>query len=200
MIQSIRQGRLSGEQIPKLLTHYSPHIYLLLEGVYRVNQHTGLLQWPRSVGGQRAWVDIMFGKKPFYAAEMDNALSSIVENFPVKLWKTKDEHETVEWVLNKYQWGQKDWDRHRGHVAIYTKAPEVTVDKLSDVRRFAYSLKGSVGDPGIGWEKSWAVEQKFKTIKEAVDAPIEEWMKVDGIGKVLATKIYNRLRGIQNGT
>lgn len=200
LIQSVRTHRLSGAdgQIPKLLDHYSPHVYLLVEGFYRVNKDTGYLQWPRNVGGQRTWVDIQWGKKPFYASEVDNALSSIVEHYPVKLWKTRDEQETVEWVLNKYHWGQKEWENHRGHTGIYAPAPHVTVDKVSDVRRFAFSLKGSVGDPGIGWEKSWAVEQKFKTIEEAVNAPVEEWMKVDGIGKVLATKIWKRLRGLRN--
>jgi ERCC4-type nuclease len=205
LISSLRTHRLSGEQIPKLLDHYSPHAYLLIEGDYRVNTQSGFLQIRRRIqgegrgGGQGSkwgWGDVLYGQQTVLAAEIDNALSTITEKTGVMLWRTRDENETVDWVVNKFQWGEKDWDRHRAHTGIYSKEPYVGTEKASDVRRFAFALKGSPGEPGIGWEKSGAVEERFKTIAEAVAAPVEEWMKIDGFGKVLATRIWKRLRGI----
>ena len=74
-------------------------------------------------------------------------------------------------------------------MGIHVPAPYVGVGKASDVRRFAYGLDG------VGWERSGAVEGHFKTVEEAVMAPVEEWQKVPGFGRVLSNKIWHRLRG-----
>ena len=199
LISSLRTHRLSGEQIPKLMEHYAPHAYLLVEGIYRVNPVSGFLQTRVRINSESeyGWRDLLHGKQPILSAEVDNALSTITEKAGVRLWRTRDELETVDWVVNKFRWGEKDWDRHRAHTGIYSKEPYVGTERASDVRRFAYALRGTPGEPGIGWEKSGAVEARFKTIAEAVAAPVEEWMKIDGFGKVLATRIWKRLRGIR---
>ena len=189
LIASIRSQRLSGEQIPKLLDHYAPHVYLVIEGFYRVNWETGYMEWHRRVNGEVRWVPILCGKHPFLASEMDNMLSTVVERTPIKVWKTRDEKETVDWVVQKERWGEKDWGRHQAHMGIHVPAPYVGVGKASDVRRFAYGLDG------VGWERSGAVEGHFKTVEEAVMAPVEEWQKVPGFGRVLSNKIWHRLRG-----
>ena len=199
LITSIRSHRLSGEQIPKLLSHYHPPAYILIEGVYRVNTGTGYLERRGRTGSEWGWTEILCGKHPFLAAEMDGALSSITDKTGIKLWRTRDEYETVEWVVNKYHWGEKDWDKHQAHMGIHVPQPYVGIEKASDVRRFAYALRGSPGAPMIGWEKSGAVEERFKSIWDAVNAPVEEWLKVEGIGKVLANRIWKRLRGIRDG-
>lgn len=196
LMSSLRLHRLA-EQIPKLLDHYHPHVYILIEGDYRTSWETGYLEHRRKIDGKWIWTPILFGKHPFLASEIDGALTSVTEKTGIRLWRTRDEKETVDWVINKYHWGEKDWDKHQAHMGIYSPEPYVGVDKASDVRRFAYALRGSPGAPMIGWEKSGAVEAKFKTIVEAVNAPVEEWLKVEGVGKVLANRIWKRLRGIQ---
>src|SRR5579864_1971504 len=155
MLSSIRSQRLSGEQLPKLLSHYGPHAYILLEGVYRINPATGYLQHKRRVNGKPEWVDILLGKHPFYAEEMQGALATIQQKTPIKFWRTCSESETVEWVVDMWKWGQKDWDKHHAHLGIHTPEPYVGIEKASTVRRVAYALGG------VGWEKSGKAEEAF---------------------------------------
>src|ERR1700685_3075549 len=43
MLNSIRSGRFSGEQLPKLIEHYE-YSYLIVEGIWRCNWDNGLLE------------------------------------------------------------------------------------------------------------------------------------------------------------
>jgi ERCC4-type nuclease len=189
MMSSIRMHRLAGEQVPKLLTHYEHHAYIVLEGNYRISWETGYLQHWRSVGGEWGWTDILLGKHPFHAAEMNDALVDICEKTPIKIWRTRDQKETVDWVVGKERYAQQDWERRHKHLGIHVPAPFVTAGKVSDVRRTAFAWEG------IGWEKSGEVEKHFATVEQMVNAPASEWMKIPGFGKVLSTKTWNRLRG-----
>ena len=48
--------------------------------------------------------------------------------------------------------------------------------------------------PGIGWEKSKPIAQKYRTVEELVTATPDELQELDGIGKTLASGIYQSLR------
>ena len=43
--------------------------------------------------------------------------------------------------------------------------------------------------PGIGWERSLAIEEKFNSIRDMINADEQQWQEVDGIGKILAKRI-----------
>ncbi len=47
--------------------------------------------------------------------------------------------------------------------------------------------------PGIGWERSLAVEKHFVSVLAMMLAKSPEWEKVDGIGKTLAQKIVKAI-------
>ena len=55
------------------------------------------------------------------------------------------------------------------------------------VRRVAKELTG------IGWERSFTIEQQWSTVREMVIAPAEERVKLEGIGKGIANKIDEEL-------
>lgn len=187
-ISSHRTARLS-EQIPKMLDHYARHSYIVIEGIYKVNRLTGSIEVPRTVNGKRQWVGVSGNREPIPAEEIDGVITTITEKTPIKIWRTDSPEATVDWVVNKAHWGETDWKKHHSHEGIHVPAPYVQVGKASDVRRTAFSIRD------IGWERSWEVEQRFKTIEEMVNAPVEDWMKIPGFGKALSMKIYNRLRG-----
>ena len=46
---------------------------------------------------------------------------------------------------------------------------------------------------GIGWERSLAVEGKWGSVRDMVNATEKEWTEVDGIGKGIARKIREEL-------
>ena len=58
---------------------------------------------------------------------------------------------------------------------------------VSLVRRVAKEL------PGIGWERSLLVEETFDSVRTMVNAPLEEWLEIEGIGKGIATKVQEEL-------
>lgn len=213
MMSSIRLQRLSGEQIPKLLDHYQSHVFIVLEGIYRINTQTGYLEWPRrDSNGKRVWVPIKLGKYPMYGAEVVNALNTIQLKTPIKIWRTGTPEETVDWVVGLWDWGQKDWDSHSAHVGIHTPSEYVTVGKASTVRRVSYALNK------VGWELSGILEQNFRNVPEMIGVkeliPFEEHVKTwerckptipesavsgkrkSGFGKVLAAKVLRELRGM----
>ena len=46
---------------------------------------------------------------------------------------------------------------------------------------------------GIGWERSLAVEGRWGSVRDMVNATEKEWTEVDGIGKGIAKKIKEEL-------
>ena len=78
-------------------------------------------------------------------------------------------------------WTDCDLDAHKSHIAIY-RPP--ALQPISQFRTFVQSLDG------ISFGTSKAIEAHFKgSIKAAVNASREEWLKIDGIGTKLATSI-----------
>ena len=47
--------------------------------------------------------------------------------------------------------------------------------------------------PGIGWERSLVVEAKWDSVRDMVNAPVEEWLELDGIGKGIASRVQEEL-------
>jgi NAD-dependent DNA ligase len=48
--------------------------------------------------------------------------------------------------------------------------------------------------PGIGWGKSAAVENKFKTVLDMVAADQRDWETIPGIGPTIAKRAVDSLR------
>jgi DNA integrity scanning protein DisA with diadenylate cyclase activity len=63
----------------------------------------------------------------------------------------------------------------------------VLLTRPSLVRRVAKEL------PDIGWERSFTIEQRWPTVREMVNAPADDWVKLEGIGKGIASKIDQEL-------
>ncbi len=66
----------------------------------------------------------------------------------------------------------------------------VLTGKVSTIRRIALAL------PGIGSELSDRIRKRFQTAEEMVNASIEDWMSIDGIGQKTAETIWLELRGV----
>jgi len=49
----------------------------------------------------------------------------------------------------------------------------------------------------IGWEKATAVVGYFHTGRNMANAEVSDWLKVAGIGKTLALKIWQEWNGIK---
>jgi len=81
-----------------------------------------------------------------------------------------------------------DTEAHSSLKKFYT-APmsPVLLTRPSLVRRVAKELTG------IGWERSLTIEQQWPTVREMVNASAADWVKLEGIGKGIASKIDEEL-------
>lgn len=185
MLSSMRTGRFSGEQLPKLLDYYE-YAYLVVEGAHRTNQQNGLLEEPW--GG--TWRPVQLGSKTtFRGLELNSFLNDVALRAPLKVTQTRDYPATVDYVLSLAYTFTKPWDRHSAHVAIHTPEPYAHIEKASTVRRVAYSLQG------CGWVLSGEIERAFSTVESMVAATVKDWEKVDGIGRTLGKKFWKQLHG-----
>jgi len=190
MLQSMRSGRLAGHQLSGLLSTYST-TYLVVEGVYRRGPD-GILErpgWGRGEGGRAAWAPVKFGSSTYLFSELDNFLTSLENIAGLKIRLTSSKTHTAQVIESLYKWWGKEWGKHKSLGVVYTPAPK-TLDLVepSVLRKVAVQL------PGVGWEKSIAVERRWHTVLDMVLAEQGEWEELPGIGKTMAGRIVQALR------
>lgn len=179
LMRSIVDGRFSGTQLPGLLRDYHV-VYLILEGRYRAEPATGLLQVP---GGNQIWRDADFGAKRWMYRDLHGFLTTVESRHGVRLRLTYDRRESARVVAELYHWWvDKTWEEHRSACQFDTSG-EPTLLPASLLRRVAAQLRG------IGWTRAQAVEQHFSSVIDMILAPVEEWMRIPGIGKVVARNV-----------
>lgn len=158
--------------------------FLVVEGVWRRGE-TGLVEVPRGNGKWYPYQpEITWRRVRAYLDEMDWYCG-------VRVRESRSARGTVELVVGLYHLFQKIAEDHQSLKAIYS-APAPTMSFLTPpslTRRIAKEL------PGVGWTKAKVVEEAFSSPHAMVNAGVEEWMAVDGIGKVLSRRIVDALNG-----
>lgn len=181
LANSIRTGRLSAVQIPGLIRNFE-YAYLVVEGMFKPAPDGVLLIWSKA-----GWSPLELGGSRFMYSESFKALNTIQLMTPIKVLRSSSEYETALQVFHLYRWwNDKEWSRHSAHQAFHQDG-HVEVFEPTYVRLFAKEL------PGIGWEKSKLVEKEFDTVDDMSWASREDWMRIDGIGEVLADRILRAL-------
>lgn len=198
LLNSKRQGRLSGEQLPKLHQHYD-YYYLIIEARWKADWHTGELLEKRG----RDWLPGFRGGTKngiFTALELQSYLADITAKSPIQIIHTEDPRGTIDQVVAlSYAWS-KPWNSRHHHSDIHRPAQYAEIEKSSTVRRLSYSLTD------IGWEKSREIEGEFDSVGEMCGMTREEmkerrmelvkrYMKLDGFGKVMSGKVVDELHG-----
>ena len=182
-VASITSGRLAGHQLPGLIKSYN-FIYIVVEGLWRSNPRDGSLEVYRS----RQWLPLGNGKG-FMGSGVWNTMNSIQIFTPARVFRTRNQRETVDLVMSLYKWFQKDFDKHQSHAALHVPQHTVEFSEPSPLRMVAAAL------PGIGGGRSKDAANHFKSIKEMIEAPAKEWMKIKGIGKRTADKVTQIIQG-----
>jgi ERCC4-type nuclease len=182
LVGSIHSGRLSGHQIPGMTRTYEFR-YLMVEGGVRVDLD-GLLLQPRG----RDWIPT---RPPTTYRQVANYLNSVELLAGLHIRRTWSSMETVSAIACLYRWWQKSWDDHNSleHMANVqsAKAP-ILLNKPDLVQKVAMTL------PGIGWKTAYSLAQRFKTPAELVQASLEDWEAVSGVGPKTAKRAYDALR------
>lgn len=184
MVSSIRLGRLSGEQIPKLLNYDYP--YIIFESRHKTDWVTGQLmeKWGRD------WTPVFSGSKQIITGlEVASYLNDVRDKTPINILYSEDPKQTVEAVLALAHSWSKPWNERHHHTDIHRPARYATVEKTSTLRRVLYALDG------VGWEKSGAAEEVFSTVEDLVMASTSDLQRIPGFGKILSKKVYQQLHG-----
>jgi len=189
LLASMRNGRLPGHQLPGMAREYDIY-YLLVEGLVRCGNDNILeTRWRES------WVPVRNSRSspPFLWSEFDGYLTSLESKAAVRIRKTANITQSAAQIESLANWWIKPWDEHKsvGHTIWYTPPERVgaaAFDEPSIVRKVAALL------PGIGWEKSRAVEMKFRSVLDMVAAEPRDWEQIPGIGPTLAHKAVDSLR------
>jgi ERCC4-type nuclease len=159
LVDSLRSGRLVGEQLPKMRKSYE-FSWLLIEGELSTSR-SGLLtnEKGRPLHGkmtiwefyERLWILYLKGGM-----------------FP---WATKDRRQTVQAIRALYRlWTSKDFDQHRSHLSIYQPpAPPGATQFQCTVSTL----------PAVGWVAAHHAESKFNgSLRSAFAATATEWAQV----------------------
>lgn len=179
LVQSLMSGRLMGRQVPAML-HAYPHRWLVIEGDWK-GDRDGYVVIPRG----RDWVEVQPRIKE---EDLRKWIITLELLGGLHIRETSSVFRTVEFLAALDGWWSKPWDEHKGHLAIYTSADAALFNKPRLVRRWAAQLDG------IGVGKSEQVDHHFESAHAMATATVDDWMKVRGIGKLLATRAVEQIR------
>lgn len=184
---SMRSGRLAGDQIVKMSQDYQMS-FVIIQGLWRPGR-TGLLEVWR--GGKFQTLDLAAKgsglHKCFHYAEPFKHLVSLSVVKNIIVLRSSNVEETIWQIIHLYEWFQKPWDHHRSTDPIKLQT-EVVFHRISLLRKIASVL------PGIGWTRSAAVEKAFISVFHMVNAPVESWEAIQGIGPKLARSVWTAIR------
>ena len=182
-VNSMCSGRFSGRQLIGMLNSYH-YLYLIIEGVFRANPQSGVLEVYRSGG----WYEHMAGRKRFMARDIWAFMNTIQVVCGLHCYHTNSKSDTAYYIRALYHWWTKEYEEHKGHLQPHT-GTTVELSKHTLVRRVASCLDG------IGWGKAREIDQVYSSVVDLVSARPEDLTKIEGIGKKLSESIYNQLGG-----
>lgn len=105
--------------------------------------------------------------------------------------RSENVHETAAVVRAVYDNFQTPPSKHNSlhHIFEPPNRDSVLLTRPGLVRRVSKEFAG------VGWTRSRAVAEHFKTVRAMVNAGIEDWLEVDGIGKKTAEKVVQEIGG-----
>lgn len=123
-------------------------------------------------------------------SRFDQYLTELARDVGVIVKRTANVQETAAVIKALWVNFQTPPDEHNSLHQVYKQPRQgVLLHKPSLVRRIAIELKG------VGWERSGAVAERFKTVREMFDATEKDWEGIEGIGKGIAKSVIAELRG-----
>jgi len=183
LISSMTSGRLSGHQLPGLLSTYN-YIWIIIEGIWQTSPTDGLIQmWTRN-----GWKDYKFDHRFHKSVDIIKYLITLTVRGNVRLWFTSNPKETVHFIVSLYRWWtQKEYEEHQSHIQEH--------DLIIDFKRPNQFKRIIKAIDNVGKKKTKLIYEKFSSPLEMCLADEKTWQEIPGVGKKLACKIVNSLQG-----
>lgn len=194
VLKCVTDGRFAGHQLPGLVSAYD-QAWLLIEGLWRANPQSGVLEYYRNKGRGK-WTEATVGTRRFMYRDLWTWLLTVVNKGGVGVIIHPDWGQAATWIHTLYSWWttKGGWDGHKSHLAINETSRGQFFDRALLVRPTILRMVAKEL-PGVGYEKSQAVAAHFGNVHRLVNATEKELREVEGIGPGLALKIYQALRG-----
>ena len=193
-IACIQSGRFAGHQLPGLIQSYD-HIWLLVEGVWRARPRDGVLEyWHTDHKGRKFWDAAGGGNRKWMWRDFQGWLMSMSVLGGLRVQQCQDWPDGAAWIKMAYNWFQRP--EHKSTQVVYSGkqlySDQALLVKPSLARRIAKEL------PKIGITKSAAVADRFRTVEEMVNASVQDWQSIGGVGKGIAESVYAAIHGYDN--
>lgn len=196
LLACIQSGRYSGHQLLGCANTYDLSV-LLIEGVWRMNTQTGVLEsFGQLSRGQRGWKPVSTGPRKWMYRELNRYLLTMGLVGGVQIWRTCDQPETVQTLLDIHDLGLKKWDDHdtlKAHNNVnveelkYRTMPDGS--RRMQFQEPTFEEKIAIQFDGLGVTRAREVAAHFDCVKAMVNADEAEWREIPGIGKKLAAGI-----------
>lgn len=202
MLGCMRSNRFTDHQLPGLTSGAFGLAWLVLEGVYRAEPHTGVLQEWR--GKSNGWCDLVLGGKAkgrFMASELDRHMITLQTHTGLKIWRTRGAEDTCTFAVDLYrQLHDKRWDEHKSHLGLQLPSVVAPVDfvpkqlQTPEHKARAVGMRMAMCLPGMGHTRAQAATEKFRSVVDMVQAGEKDWVEVEGVGKGIAQGVVDTLR------
>lgn len=203
LLKSMISGRLQGidGQIPKMMKSYDVN-YLLIYGEYKL--------LPDSLSG------LVYRDDPCKGWRQANRPYSYLESFlmgltdaGIRVHRVLDIESAVGWILACHNRYSRPWDSHKIFRVLQKHPPPVKVLKssnafvesvLDSARKEDLSvevkqiMKTASSFDNVSYERALRIAQRFRSVKDMINATFDEWMEVKGIGKVIARQMVETMK------
>lgn len=167
---------------------------VIVEGRVHRNPDDGLLEvpvWginPRTLRRAEIYQPV---RPTISYSRFDQFLTELTYLAGIIVKRSENVHETADIIQALYTNFQTPPGKHNSLHQIYTRPNRdgVLLTRPGLVRRISKEFLG------IGWERSRAVAERFKTVRELANADVKQWREIDGIGKVTAEKVVREING-----
>ena len=198
LLQAMDTGRLAGHQIPAMQAAYE-EVWVLIVGRVQPSSPGGLLEYQLHEKQVRWWEP---RGRSWTLTEFEKRLHTLTLKAGVKVKQVAHPRAAVWWLHAVSQWWAEGYERHKSFRALYSHVSQAKEDNpVIDLTKFSYNqqqwmLRHMAAQlPGIGWERSAAILDVFKNPRDMVNADVERWRKVKGIGRTLAPKFVRLMKG-----
>lgn len=179
LLTSIHSGRLQSTQFQAMSEEYDICV-LLYYGQYRCGSD-GYLEIM-----DRSWHRYTYiGNKPIPFGYLESALISMSR---VGIWvkHLSTPSDCAQWIGVMYRSWQKEYDSHK----FFRTFDKSSSKSPALMPGFDPSLKQKLAFakefPGMGFERALAAAKYFPSAWDMFNATVDDWMRVPGIGKVIA--------------
>lgn len=187
LLSSIQTGRLQGTQIPRMREEYDV-VWLLVHGRWRVGADGGLLVYNER---RCHWFNHPPEGHQFTYAYPEKWLMTAVES-GVRVRMVEREEEVAAWLGLLAGWWEKRWERHGGMCAFDRSREIPGVVGMEN----GGMLRAQVANclPKLGVKRARAAAEHFPSVRGMINAGVEEWCEVEGVGKGIGERIVEAVR------